>query len=372
MARSALFVSRVESVHDRRFLDALVSFGYETSYRPLTAGGAGSRDPRNAAVHYDTPFDVSSPSDAGAAVAQFLELYRRLGRPLVVAGPVQTGGLIAALAGVPFVVMSWGHDMLIDVGRGGPWHDATVRTLSAASLAVCDCETVRMELLAHGLSPVTPVVTLPYGIELSRFGGDVAHARFREDFGIPIGGTAFLSLRSWEPTYGVLELLEGFRLAAMRDPDIHLVLAGGGSLQSQVTDKLGEVGLAGRVTRVGWLGRDGVVQALAATDVMLSMSEQDGSSISLLEAMASERPVVVTDNRSNREWVDDSRGRLCAALDPAVLAEMVLEFGEMSSDERERMGRSGRVEVEKRADWGKNFSGLEHAFDTVWRVAQGG
>ena len=51
---------------------------------------------------------------------------------------------------------------------------------------------------------------------------------------------------------------------------------------------------------------------LNAADIYVSTSLSDGTSLSLLEAMACSLPVVVTDIPANKEWITDGHnGFLC-------------------------------------------------------------
>ena len=52
----------------------------------------------------------------------------------------------------------------------------------------------------------------------------------------------------------------------------------------------------------------------------MSASLSDGSSVSLMEAMASGLPVLVSDIPGNREWVTEENGWLFAVNDVTVIA----------------------------------------------------
>ncbi len=93
-------------------------------------------------------------------------------------------------------------------------------------------------------------------------------------------------------------------------------------------------------------------------DLYVSASHSDGSSISLLEAMACGRASLVSDIPGNREWVDPGdNGWWFRDGDADSLAQGILQ----AIEQRERlpaMGRSARRIAEQRADWEKNFPHL--------------
>jgi len=65
---------------------------------------------------------------------------------------------------------------------------------------------------------------------------------------------------------------------------------------------------------------------LAEADIFVSTSLYDGTSVSLLEAMACGTFPIVTDIASNREWIlDGETGSLFSGGDEILLAKKILE-----------------------------------------------
>jgi glycosyltransferase involved in cell wall biosynthesis len=91
----------------------------------------------------------------------------------------------------------------------------------------------------------------------------------------------------------------------------------------------------------------------------------DGSSVSLLEAMATGLPVIVTDAHGNREWVGPDNGWLAPAKDADAYAQAILIAEGMEASQRENMRAANRKVVEQRADWNLNFDKLLKAYDEL-------
>ena len=113
---------------------------------------------------------------------------------------------------------------------------------------------------------------------------------------------------------------------------------------------------------LGQVGLAELPEIYRAADLYLSASHSDGSSISLLEALACGRPALVSDIPGNREWITPGeQGWLFPDGDDAALAGGILRAA-AGGDRLERMGTRARCLAEERADWQKNFPKLLEAY----------
>jgi glycosyltransferase involved in cell wall biosynthesis len=280
------------------------------------------------------------------------------------AGPVQTGGLAAALAGAhPRIVMSWGSDLLLDADRDADWAAATREALRGADGFVFDCRAVWER--ARAFAPISDarVALFPWGTELARFtpGPSPLRARLaggRED------AFVVLCTRSWEPVYGMDTLVEGFARAWAREPRLRLVLAGRGSLAAELEGWIRDAGVQDAVLCPGPVSHDELPGWFRAADLYASCAHADGSSVSLLEAMATGLPVLVTDLPSNAEWVIAGRnGWLAPAGDAAAVADALRAAARTPEGDRAAMGARNRRVVEARADWPRVARPLLELYD---------
>ncbi|MBI2865280.1 MAG: glycosyltransferase family 4 protein [Chloroflexi bacterium] len=144
-----------------------------------------------------------------------------------------------------------------------------------------------------------------------------------------------------EPQKGLGYLLE----AAALVPEAFFVLAGDGSEREALEEKAQALGLGGRMVFLGH--RADVPELLAASDLFVLPSLYEGLPVSVLEAMASAKPVIAAAIPGNDEAVvDGETGFLVPPRDPAALA---LAISGLLSDRNlaERMGRAGRVRAKR-------------------------
>ena len=141
-------------------------------------------------------------------------------------------------------------------------------------------------------------------------------------------------------------LLQAFaRVAAARE-DVDLVLVGDGPLRETLTDLSGSLGIKGRVRFLGV--RADVPDILRALDVFALTSLSEAASLTLLEAMASGIPVVVTAVGGNPELVRHGVDGLHVSRgDAAGTATAILQILS-DPDLASRMGKAGRQRVVER------------------------
>lgn len=370
MAR-VLYFSRDYTPHDHRFLSALASTSHQIYYLRLERG------PRQLEER-PLPEGVTYVQWAGGlqpftwmSLPRLLREFRRVldeVKPdLVHAGPIQSAAFLAALSGFqPLVVMSWGSDLLRDANRNRWWRWVTAAALRRATVLVGDCRAVQVAAQAFGV-PAERIILFPWGVDLTHFspgedGGLRARRGWQEAF-------TLLSLRSWEPIYGVDVVVRAFAEAARELPDLRLFLLGGGSQAPLIQKLLYENDLLDRVYLGGQVGYERLPSFYRAADVYISASHSDGSSVSLLEALACGLPALVSDIPGNREWVVPGvHGWLFPDGDVHALAETIRQVY-AHREALAEIRRQARFLAEERADWNKNFARLLQAYDLAWQIA---
>jgi glycosyltransferase involved in cell wall biosynthesis len=237
---------------------------------------------------------------------------------------------------------------------------------------VGDCQTIRQLAVSYGM-PDERIVTFPWGIDLDHFSPGASAVNHDETF-------TLLSTRNWEPIYGVDIIAQAFTQSHKHRPELRLVMLGNGSQAGtlrriltggdSVNNQPGSL-LDSRVLFPGLVNYEKLPHFYHSADLYVAATHSDGTSISLLEAMACGCPVLVSDIPGNREWVTPGvNGWLFPDGDASAMAEAILT----AVQERDRlpeMGRAARELVEKRADWNKNFPELFRAYEIAGKDSTG-
>lgn len=363
MAR-ILYFSRTYSPHDHRFLQAMREHGDAVWVMHLENRSRSLEDrplpPGVERVHWladRVPFRYTRLL---AFVRSLQEVLKRLNPEVVLAGPLQSCAFLVAASGFRRLVsMSWGYDLLVDAQRTQWMAWLTRFTLKRSAALLGDCETVRRQAIAYGMNPER-IVTFPWGVDLRHFSPDQRKPGQGDGF-------VFLSTRSWEPLYGVDLIARAFGELGKQYPQAHLILLGTGSQAGLLRNILSCAGVWEQISMPGQIGFQALPRYYRLADVYLSASHSDGTSVSMLEAMACGRPVIVSDLPSNREWITPGEvGWLFPKGDWQALAH-TMEQAILNRKKLKQMGRAARQLVEERADWQRNFPKLYQALN--WATA---
>ena len=222
---------------------------------------------------------------------------------------------------------------------------------------LADAVTACCRFSADGLSKVDGfagrrIEVIENGIEVERYGPATDRRAARAKVGLDPDRRYIVHVARHHPVKDQPTLLRGFAAAAPDLPDVDLLLAGDGPLRGELESFAAEL----RVTdRVKFLGiRSDVPDLMRAADVFALTSLSEAASLTLLEAMASGLPGVVTDVGGNPEIVRHGREGLlfprgdtagCAAAlrrlfrDPQFAAKLGAA-GRRRAEERYRLERT--------------------------------
>jgi glycosyltransferase involved in cell wall biosynthesis len=225
---------------------------------------------------------------------------------------------------------------------------------------IADCQTIRDNAVSYGMAQ-DRIVAFPWGVDLERF--TPAEKRAGED-----GTFTLLSTRGWEPIYGTDLIAQAFASAARKRPELRLIMLGNGSLAAGIQKIFSNAGVTDRVNCPGQVRQADLPHFYRMADIYVSASYSDGTSISLLEAMACARPVLVSDVPGNREWVTPGvNGWLVPTGEVQALEDAILQ-AYASRQKLSEMGIAAHELAQQRADWRKNFPNLMKAYQIAMQA----
>ncbi len=356
-----LYFSKDYSPHDHRFLSALAETEHEVFYLKLERNLRQTEDrPVPSQIQQILWKGGQGPfrwRDVPSLTLNLKRVIKEIKPDLIHAGPIQTCAFLAVLSGFhPILTMSWGFDLMQDAERNEWMNWVTRYTLKHSTFFTSDAQITRNKAIAYGMNPDRTVV-FPWGVDLKHFS-----QRFEDRKKTRKPFVLFCN-RSWEPRYGVDVLAKAFVKVAKQRNDVSLLLLGGGSQANIIRQILMNGGVLDRVQFAGQVSQRDLPRWYHMADLYISSSHVDGSSVSLMEALACGLPALVSDIPANKEWIQEGvNGWLFPDGNADILAEKILAViaqRKILAD----IGRAARRCAEERADWKKNFAKLLEAYE---------
>jgi glycosyltransferase involved in cell wall biosynthesis len=351
------------ALHVAYLVEGLADRGYETT---LVAGSlargeesmAHVAESRNARIvtipHLHREI---SPLEDARAIVRLARLIREE-RPQILhthtakAGAVgRIAALLAGSARPPIVVHTFhGHVLR---GYFNPLTTLGFRTLErwlarVTTRLIAVSPEVRDDLVRLGVGSKEQFAVIRLGIELGeRVGGDEETRReTRRQLGV--GPDAFVV--GWVGRMTAVkrtdDVVRAFRELLDRDVDAYLCLVGDGPDRPRLEKLAHELGIVRRCLFVGY--QDDVAPYYEAIDVLLLPSVNEGTPVSVIEALAAGRPAVATRVGGVPDVVRDGvDGHLVEVGDASTLGERLAELAHDPA-RRDEMGREGRARVIER------------------------
>jgi glycosyltransferase involved in cell wall biosynthesis len=265
-----------------------------------------------------------SPIDDLRALAAVTKIAREF-RPHIVHTHLAKAGTIgrvaARLVGARAVIHTY-HGTVFRGYFGGMKTRAVIemeRSLShITTRIIAITPSQRRELIELGIGDERKVVEIPLGLDLAAFLDAPDQNAARDRLGLPRDTPIVAIVARLVPVKDVSLFLRA--MAKVPAPALAVVV-GDGELRASLEAQSAALGLGGRCRFLGW--QSDVSAVYAAADLVALTSRNEGSPVSIIEAMASSRPVVCTAVGGVPDLVRSGTGVLVPPGDDAALAAAV-------------------------------------------------
>jgi len=268
-------------------------------------------------------------------------------------------GIIAsALSRTPHIVTIHGSDFRLAMESSPLLKRIFIYVCKRANHINCVSEVMRRGIEALGIEGAK-ISTFPMGVDETFFEA----GRNRKSIMQKGRDFTILSNRNLLPIYNVSLLIRSIPMVLEKESKIRFLIAGDGTEKESLQKEVEYLNVGSFVEFLGRIPHSEMPNLLADTDIYVSTSLYDGTSVSLLEAMACGAFPIVTDILSNREWISDGEnGFLIPTEDSSVLAGKIVnavcnrELFKESSEKNRRI-------IEKKAHWNQILRNFTKIYD---------
>jgi glycosyltransferase involved in cell wall biosynthesis len=225
-------------------------------------------------------------------------------------------------------------------------------------LVIANSEAVRQDVLHTEGMPAEKVIVIHNGLETDRY-RQPRNSSLRQSVVAEAGPVAVV-VANFIAYKGHRYFLEAWSRVVASHPHAVALLAGDGPERPACEAIANELGISRRVRFLGT--RHDVPALLAAADLLVHPSLEEGFCNAIVEAMAAGLPVVATSVGGNPEAVvDGETGYLVPPRDAAALAEAITRVWSRADGGR-AMGQAGSARARTEFDVGRMVS----AYETVY------
>lgn len=283
---------------------------------------------------------------------------------VVVSGPLDLVSKHLAGGNYRHVGISWATDVMVSASESLESMRQLSKTTRQLDYVLTDNYATENALISLGVRPES-VLRFPWGPDELGMGDTPPNLH---DFGLPQGKTLILSLRSVESHYEPEIVLRAFATIVSKVPEAHLVLIRRGLEVRSAEKIINSLELGKNVTWVENLEPEQFKSLIALSHVVISSAKTDGTSVSVLEAMARSVPVIATLTNGSAEWlIDGVTGWTYAPGHENELATKLLDVLTMDIRHKQAIVENARNLVAQRAGWAQTCNELS---DTLSRLME--
>jgi glycosyltransferase involved in cell wall biosynthesis len=258
------------------------------------------------------------------------------------------GVWVATLVRKPLIVTIHGSDLRMALERSGFIRKLFTWVCKKAAHLNCVSEVQKNEVEQLGIRR-EKISVIPMSVDESFL--EMGRSRKIELDKHPF---IVISNRNLLSSYNVSLLIRAIPIVMKEEPETKFLIAGGGSEKENLRRELENLSLNASVQFLGQVPHKDMPKLLAQGDIYVSTSPYDGTSVSLLEALASGAFPVVTDIPANREWiVNGDNGFLVPEEDETILAKKIVEAIRNRTLLRNAFDKN-RIIVKQKAHWREN------------------
>lgn len=350
-------LSNPNSIHTQRWVRFFVARGHEVTL--ISPNRFDDALPAGVAF-YDLTRVTNRRKLRFVAWSWTLRRLLRAIRPDVLHAHQVTGaGWLGAASGFhPFLVTSWGSDLLVSAQRSALQRRLAQAVLRRADYVTCVSEPLAEIARSLGIS-VAKVEVVHWGVDTEIFhpqratqtGFDTAAAQATQ----PTEATALvLSIRAVRPIYNPLVIAQAIPRVLAARPDVRFAIrtySVDAALLAEFQRTVAAANAEHAVSYIGELPDDAAIADLYRhAAVVVSVPSSDGTPQSVLEALACGAAPVLSDLPSLRAWVEPEVCGLYAPVgDAGATAAAILRL--LDDDAlRRRMQAAGARLVQTRAN----------------------
>jgi glycosyltransferase involved in cell wall biosynthesis len=157
------------------------------------------------------------------------------------------------------------------------------------------------------------------------------------------------------PLYNVSLLIRAIPIVLKEEPRTKFLIAGDGSEKKYLESEVENLNVSTSVQFLGRVAHQEMPNLLGQSDIYVSTSPYDGTSVSLLEALASGAFPIVTDIPANREWITNAENGFLIPIENENILAMRIVEAIRNKELLTKASEKNRMIIKDKAHWKENI-----------------
>lgn len=268
-------------------------------------------------------------------------------------------GLIGALSGFhPFVISAWGTDVM-----KFPQKNFLNKRILNYNLNKSDAICATSHTIKDFLSQITNkhIDVIPFGVDTSVFCKKKVTSLFEESTFV-IG-----CIKALETLYNVDVLIKAFAVLKLKhtDKSLKLLIIGVGSQENELKQLVTNLNLMDDVIFTGRIPFSEVSNYFNMIDVLANLSDYESFGVSVIEAMACEKPVIATNTGGLKEIIENEQFGSLVEIGNVSQTAQEIEKYLLDNDLKEKVGLAARKKIIEKYNWNNNVIQMVEVYSNL-------
>lgn len=272
-----------------------------------------------------------------------------------------TGYLAIASGFHPLVLSAYGSDILIATKQNAVYKFFTKQALKRADRIVCCSSAIKKEAIQLGAVP-NKAELIFIGTDTKKFSPAQRDTMLMQRLNIRNSSPVVISTRTLSSVYDIETLIRAIPLVLEEVPEARFIIGGQGGQRGYLERLAQDFGISDSIKFVGWIPHEELPAYLTSSDVYVSTSLSDGTSSSLLEAMACGLALVVTDIPANQPWIKDRENGFLIPVKAHKMLATRIAYLIKNAEIRREFGKASRQIVQEKAEYETEMAKVERLY----------
>ena len=357
-----LLLSDTYSEHTEKWAIGLADQGFEIGLFSFNKASYEWYNHKNITVFFEPEKKINAESNlTKLAYLKYVGILKNIikhFKPDILHAHYATSyGLVGALSGFhPYVISCWGTDVM-----KFPQKNFIAKSILKYNFKSADMLCATSNTIKEYIQKVTTkiVTVIPFGVNVNEFTPKQVKSLFGPDDFI-IG-----TIKPLEALYNNDILIKSFQILTKKYNNIKLLIIGEGYESENLKLLCKNLNIENKVVFTGRVPFAEVSNYFNMINILANLSEYESFGVSVVEAMACEKPVVVTNVGGLKEVVaNDSLGLKVSVsnIDETVAA---LEQLILNKEMCKTIGQNARRHVLKYYNWDENLQEMIKIYNTL-------